>query len=130
MSEFHKEGDHKKHVYIFDNDKFEAELKKHLPDLSYTVVRGKEQDRLRGALEDAADNILAGDKLIDGACKFMFKAGLNDLLEIATSGGSIEPAKVGIILCPDCLEKTIISLEQGVQALKDIQKVLAENAAG
>ena len=129
MSDFHKEAEHNAFSMLFDSCKIEKMYKEAIQGaLPSIVIAGKEEKRLEGmfnfALELGSEFSHSKTSALAVVCMarsygegVMMQAGLL-------------PFKMqGVSVCPACLRKAIVTCEEHLEVLRDLEKLALGYAA-
>lgn len=128
MSDFHKEAKHKAFALLFDSHKIEELYKKRDCGLPYFIVKDKEEKRIFSMVQSAADLSHASMHHFEDAvhCVFFCKS-LEE--EILLRSGLITYTPQGAAICSGCLAKAILTCQEQLEVLKDIQEMSKTYAA-
>lgn len=127
-NQFHKENDHgKAFALLFHSHNIEEKFKQKVKNFSYTVIKDKEENRLHAMLTSVGE---IGAKLIQ------LQASAITAVAIASSPfeqammetGLMEIKPSGVGICRTCLANAILTCEENLEILKDIQEATKQYA--
>lgn len=132
MTDFNKLKDEEKHpkLIVLFGDSYLAILKEQYPKLDYhlMIADKKEQTKIVTMLEELGEKLRVVNQILNGAIGPIAHAGsLSDALGVLIGATELKP--VGYSFCPSCLEKSILTCEEQLQTLKDIQALVKEHVA-
>ena len=121
-NKFHTEKDHgKAFALLFHTHNIEQKFKERVPDIQYTVVKDKEEARL-GAMLHIAGEI--GHKFIQLQTSAVMAVAIASSEEqhLLMQMGMVKIIPSGVAICPTCLARAILTCEENLEVLKDIQE--------
>ena len=128
MSEFHTEEKHgRAFALLFNTHNIEQKFKERVKDIPYTVIKDKEEARLSGMLTSCGD---IGAKFISlqtsavGAIALASSPDEQLLMQM----GLMKIIPGGVAICPTCLARAILTCEENLEVLKDIQEAVSKYA--
>lgn len=121
MSEFHTPEDHgSAFAILYDSYKVEEKFKDKT-ELRYVIVKDKEEKRISSMIESAGEIGTSFANLQKAAICCVAIAKNEDMAALMSLG--LIPANIsGVAICPTCLAKAIITCEENLAVLKDIQE--------
>lgn len=128
MSNFHKEAEHKAFALLFDSHKIETQYKNHDSGLPYFIIKDKEEKRMLSMVQSAANLSHAAIHHFEDAVHCVFFAqSLEE--QILLKSGLISFKPQGAAVCSGCLAKAILTCQEQLEVLKDIQEATKQYAA-
>lgn len=128
MSKFHKDNEvHARFGLLFDSCKIENKFKQAVPDCKFTIVKDKEEARFSSMLNSAGSIGSAFVRLQTSAIECIALAATPQEA-YAISLGLIPVIPQGIMVCPGCLERSILTCQENLEVLKDIQEAIKKYA--
>ena len=123
MSKFHTPEDHgTAFALLYDSHKVEAKFKDRT-ELRYAVIKDKEETRISSMVESAGDIGAAFMDLQKTAICCVALASSQEeavLMQI----GLVKSQISGVAICPTCLAKAILTCEENLAVLKDLQEAI------
>jgi uncharacterized protein with PIN domain len=118
---FNAEEDHgKAFALLFDSHKIEDKFK-HTTELPYFIVKDKEETRLSAMLHSASEIGKQFNHLQKSAiCHVAIAKTVEEAAMVQI--GLIKVNASGIAICPTCLARAILTCEENLAVLKDIQE--------
>jgi len=112
---------------LFDSHKIERAFKERVKDMKHTVIWGKEESRISAMIEIAGDIGAKFMQLQMSAVSAIALAKSPDEQVLMQMGlMKITPGGVGI--CPTCLANAILTCQENLEVLKDIQQAVSKYA--
>lgn len=121
MSDFHKNEDHgTAFAILYDSHKIENKFKDRT-ELRYVIVKDKEEKRISSMVESAGD-IGASFVHLQKAAICCVAIARTEEEGILMQLGMIPSNVGGVAICPACLAKAILTCEENLAVLRDIQE--------
>lgn len=127
-NQFHKPEDHgRAFALLFDSYKIEAKFKERAKDFPYSIIKDKEEKRISSMLNSAGE---IGAEFISlqtsAVCAVAIARSADEAFLM--HAGAIRIIPNGIAICPTCLAKAILTCEENLTVLKDIQEATKQYA--
>lgn len=127
MSQFHKEEAHgQAFALLFDSYQIETKFKERT-SLPYLIIKDKEENRISSMLASAGEIGAQFVYLQTSAIQAIVIAKSADEAALMTIG-LLKIIPNGIAICPTCLAKAILTCEENLAVLKDIQEATKQYA--
>jgi hypothetical protein len=128
MTEFHNNQIHTKpFALLFHSHNLEQKFKERAPDYKCIVIRDKEETRLNAMLTSAGDIGAKFIQLQTLAVSAIAVASSPDE-QLLMTAGLIKIIPGGLAICPTCLADAILTCQENLEVLKDIQEAVSKYA--
>lgn len=120
-NEFHNDKHATPFALLFDSHKIERKFKERVQDMRHTVICGKEEARISAMLITAGDIGAKFMQLQMSAISAIALASSPDE-QLLMQVGLIKIIPGGVGICPTCLQNAILTCQENLEVLKDIQE--------
>lgn len=127
MSEFHNDNHDKPFALLFNSHAIEENFISKNTGIIHTVIKDKEETRLMGMLSSASEIGLKFIDLQKSAIAAIAIARSEDEY-LAMSFGILKIIPGGVAICPTCLNNAILTCQENLEVLKDIQEAVSKYA--
>lgn len=125
--QFHNDKHAEPFALLFHSHNMEQKFKERAPEYKYNVIRDKEETRLNAMLQSAGD---IGAKFIQlqmSAVSAIALASSPDE-QYLMAAGLLKIIPGGLAICPTCLANAILTCQENLEVLKDIQQAVSKYA--
>lgn len=129
MSDFHKEQEHKAFTMLFASANVEKEYIKRMEGkLPHVVIKDKDEARICSMLDSITTLTYHTQDLQQSAFQAVMMARTyEDVVAYQLGINNLKPS--GLAVCPACLRKAILALEESLEVMKDIEVAAKAYAA-
>lgn len=125
--QFHSNTHAKPFALLFHSHNLEQKFKERAPEYKCTVIRDKEETRLNAMLQSAGDIGAKFIQLQTSAVSAIALASSPDE-QVLMSMGLMKIIPGGLAICPTCLADAILTCQENLEVLKDIQEAVKKYA--
>lgn len=95
-------------------------------DIKCSVVEGREETAIRSINEQIFEMLSFQIKLVNASIVKACGGSTIELAIAALSGKTIDH-QIGVLICPNCLDKAVLATKEILQVFEDLQKKINEN---